>query len=232
MAASLPYFAHNYSCKDMALPNSELAQSNADPDDTTGLCNMMIAILRDVRHITGVLIAWDQSSSMNKLMPFYDGRSAFEFTLTSPLVRKPKENMRQIDYLFEAYRIAGLIYVQYVMYNAAAICPVSQKLKAQLVHLTLWANYKLVDNENQLQHGSVVWILIMGGMTYLNDGEKECFAQAIARSTRGWSNFPGAKNWEVMEACFMEAAWVSKLWTGECVRFAVEASGSAVEPQL
>ena len=174
-------------------------------------------ILRDVRHITGALIAWNRSSSMNDLMSFYDRRSALEFTLTSLLIRKPKENMRQIDCVLEAYRIAALIYVEYVMYNAAAICPVIQKLKAQLFYLTLEANDKLVDNENRLQHGSVVWILIMGGITYLNNDEKEYFAQAIARSTRGWWNLPGAKTWEVMEACLKEIAWVRKLRTGECV---------------
>ena len=177
----------------------------------------MTAILRDVRHVTGALIAWNRTSSMNDLMSFYDRRSALKFTLTSLLIRKPKENMRQIDYVLEAYRIAALIYVKYVMYNAAAICPVIQKLKAQLFHLTLEANDKLVDNENGLKHGSVVWILIMGGMTYLNNDEKEYFAQTIARSTRGWWSLPAAKTWEVMEACLKEIAWVRKLRTGECV---------------
>ena len=152
---------------------------------------------------------------MNDLMSFYDRRSALEFNLTSLLIRKPKQNMRQIDYVLEAYRIAALIYVKYVMYNAAAICPVIQKLKAQLINLTLEANDQLVDNRNRLQHGSVIWILIMGGITYLNNDEKEYFAQAIARSTSWWS-LPGAKTWEVMEACLKEIAWVRKLRTGEC----------------
>lgn len=214
--ASPPYFAHNHSCKDINLPNSEFAQSNADSDNTTGLCNMMAAILRDVRHITGALIGWNRSSSMNDLMSFYDRRSALEFNLNSLLIRKPVEEMRQIDYVLEAYRIAALIYVKYVIYDTGARCPVIQKLKAQLVNLTLEADDKLVDNENRLQHGSVIWILIMGGISYLNNDEKEYFAQAIARSTSGWCSLPGAKTWEVVEASLKEIAWVRKLQTAEC----------------
>ena len=142
------------------MPNSELAQSNPDFDNTTGLCNVMTAILRDVRHITGALIAWNRSSSMNDLMSFYDRRSALEFNLTSLLIRKPKKSMRQIDYVLEAYRISVLIYVKYVMYDSEAICPIIQKLKAKLVNLTLEAGDELVDNENRLQDGSVVWTMM------------------------------------------------------------------------
>ena len=217
IVGSLPFFAHNYSCcKDITLPNSELAQSNPDFDNTTGLCNVMTAILRDIRHITGALVAWNRSSSMNDLMSFYDRRSALEFSLTSLLIRKPKESMRQIDYVLEAYRISALIYVKYVMYNSVAFCPIVQKLKAMLINLTLEADDELVDNEDRLQDGSVVWILIIGGITYLNNDEKEHFAQAVARSTRGWWSLPGAKTWEVMEACLKEIAWVRMLRTRQC----------------
>ena len=199
IVGSLPFFAHNYSCcNDITLPNSELAQSNPNSDNTTRLCNVMTAILRDVRQIIGALIAWNRSSSMNDLMSFYDRRSALEFSLTSLQIRKPKETMRQIDYVLEAYRISALLFVKYVMYNAAPICPIVRKLKAMLVNLTLEADDKLVDNENRLQDGSVVWILIIGGITYLNNDEKEHFAQAIARSTRGWWSVPGAKTWARM----------------------------------
>ena len=194
IVGSLPFFAHNYSCcNDITLPNSGLAQSNPNFDNTTRLCNVMTAILRDVRQIIGALIAWNRSSSMNALMSFYDRRSALEFSLTSLQIRKPKESMRQIDYVLEAYRISALLFVKYVMYNAAPSCPIVRKLKAMLVNLTLEAVDKLIDNENRLQDGLVVWILIIGGITYLNNDEKEHFARAIARSTRGWWSVPDAK---------------------------------------
>ncbi len=216
MVASPPYFAHNYSCKVITLPNSEVAQSNAGFDNTTGLCNMMTAILRDIRYLSGSLTAWNRSSCMNDLMSFYDQRSALEFSLTSLLIRKSKEYMRHIHYVLESYRIAALIYVKYVMYNAAPLCPAIQRLKTQLINVVLEADDKFVDDENRLQHGSVIWILIMGGILYLDDDEKELFAQAIARTARGWWSHPGAKTWKVMEACLKEIAWVGRLRTGEC----------------
>lgn len=125
---------------------------------------MMTAILRDIRYLSGSLIAWNRLSSTNDLMSFYDQRSALEFSLTSLLIRKSKKFMRQIDYVLESYRIAALIFVKYVMYNAAPLCPAIQKLKTQLINVTVEADDKLVDNENRLKHGSVIWILIMGGI--------------------------------------------------------------------
>ena len=176
----------------------------------------MTAILRDIHYLGGSLIAWNQSSSMNDLMSFYDQRSALEFSLTSLLIRKSKKFMREIDYVLESYRIAALIYVKYVLYNAAPRCPILQKLKTQLMNVTLEADDKLVDNENRLQHGSVTWILIMGGILYRDNYEKEYFAQAIARTIRGWWSLPGAKTWEVIEACLKKIAWVDRLRTSEC----------------
>ena len=96
MAAARPYFAHNYSCQVITLPNPGIAQNNAGLDNTTGLCNMMTAILRDIHYLGGSLNAWDQSSSMNDLMSFYDQRSALEFSLTSLLIRKSKKFMRKL----------------------------------------------------------------------------------------------------------------------------------------
>ena len=176
----------------------------------------MTAILRDIRYLSGSLIAWNRSSSTNDLMSFYDQRSALEFSLTSLLIRKSKKFMRQIDYVLASYRIAALIFVKYVMYNAAPLSPAIQKLKTQLINVTVEADDKLVDNENRLKHGSVIWILIMGGILCRSDDEKEYFAQAIARTTRGWWSLPGAKTWEVMEACLKEIAWVDRLRTLEC----------------
>ena len=124
--------------------------------------------------------------------------------------------MREIDYVLESYRIAALIYVKYVMYNAAPRCPILQKLKTQFMDVTLEADDKLVDNENRLQHGSVIWILMMGGILYRDNYEKEYFAQAIARTIRGWWSLPGAKTWEVIEACLKKIAWVDRLRTSEC----------------
>ena len=46
------------------------------------------------------------------------------------------------------------------------------------MNVTLEADDKLVDNENQLQHGSVIWILIMSGILYRDNYEKEYFAQS------------------------------------------------------
>ena len=176
----------------------------------------MTAILRDIHYLGGSLNAWNQSSSMNDLMSFYDQRSALEFSLTSLLIRKSKKFMREIDYVLESYRIAALIYVKYVMYNAAPRCPILQKLKTQLMDVTLEADDKLVDNENRLQHGSVIWILMMGGILYRDNYEKEYFAQAIARAIRGWWSLPGAKTWEVIEPCLKKIAWVDRLRTSEC----------------
>lgn len=153
---------------------------------------------------------------MNDLMSFYDQRSALEFSLTSLLIRKSKIFMREIDYVLESYRIAALIYVKYVMYNAAPLCPAIQKLKIQLINVILEADDKLVDNGNRLHYGSVIWILVMGGILYLNDDEKEYFAQAIARTIRGWWSLPGAKTWEVMEASLKEVAWVDRLRSLKC----------------
>ena len=177
---------------------------------------MMTAILRDIHYLGDSLIAWNQSSSMNDLISFYDQRSALEFSLTSLSIRKSKEYMREIDYVLESCRIAALIYVKYVLYNAAPRCPILQKLKTQLMNVTLEADDKLVDNENRLQHGSVIWILIMGGILYRDNHEKEYFAQAIARTIRGWSSLPGAKTWEVIEAYLKKIAWVDRLRTSEC----------------
>ena len=118
----------------------------------------MTAILCNIRYLSGSLIAWNRSSSMNDLMSFYDQRSALEFSLTSLVVRKSKKFMRQIDYVLECYRTAALIYVKYVLYNATPLCPAVQKLKTQLINVTIKADDKLVDNENRLQHGSVIWI--------------------------------------------------------------------------
>lgn len=217
MVASPPHFAHNYSCKVITLPNSDVAQSNAGFDNTTSLCNTMIAILHDIRYLSNSLVAWNRSSSMNDLMCFYDQRSALEFSLTSLLIRKSKEFMRQIDYVLESYRIAALIYVKYVMYNAAPFCPAVQKLKTQLINIIVEADDKLVDNERRLQHSSVIWILFIGGIVHLDDDEKEFFAQAIARTMKGWWSHPGAKTWEVIEACLKEIAWVGRLRTGKCI---------------
>ena len=176
----------------------------------------MTAVLREIRYLSDYLVAWNRSSSMNDLMSFYDQRSAIEYSLTSLLIRKSKNLMRQIDYVLESYRIAALIYVKYVMYNAVPLCPAIQKLKIQLVNVILEADDNLIDSEYRLQHGSVMWILIMGGIVYLNNDEKEYFAQAIARTTRGWRSLPGAKTWEVIEACLKEIAWVNMLRTLEC----------------
>ncbi len=213
--ASPPYFAHNHSCQVINLPDSRVAQSNADFDNTIRLCNMMITILREIRYLSDFLSTWNRSSSMNDLMSFYEQRSSLELRLTSLLIRKPKEYMKQMDYILEAYRIAALIYIQYVMYNAVPLCPTLQSLKTQLINLTLEAGGELVDDNNRLQHGSVIWILFMGGILYLNDEEKEYFAKAIAQATRGWWSLPGAKTWEDMEACLKEIVWADYLRTAQ-----------------
>ena len=216
MVASPPYFAHHPSYQAIDLSDSHVAQSNADFNNTTSLCNMITTILRDIRYLSDFLASRNRSSSMNDLMSFYNQRSALELRLNSLLIRKPKGSMKLIDYTLEAYRIAALIYVQYVMYNAVPSCPTIQNLKTQLINLILETGGEIVDDDTRLQHGSATWILFMVGILYRNDDEKEYFAQAIARATRGWWSLSGAKTWEDMEACLKEIAWGDYLRTAQC----------------
>lgn len=197
------------------LPYSNLAQVSAYTDNTTELCAEMPNIFQNMRYLADSLGTWGSSISMKDLMSFSKQRSTLEHRLLSMKIRKPKAEMRNLDYLLEACRLSALIFLKCVFHNFKP-CGILRNLKEQLINLAAEAEESIIEDRGSLRRGTMTWVLFMGGILSLNSTEEDFFAERIAKSTEAWHR-EGTKSWADMEMCLKDIAWIDSLRTPECV---------------
>lgn len=111
------------------------------------------------------------------------------------------------DYVFEAHRLAALIYLNIILRNCAPNGGALQSLKSQLI--------KTIKNAERPQpclgarRRTAVWVCFMGGLLSLNASEETWFAERIRRAMRNAE----AQSWEEVEEALREVVWVDTLKT-------------------
>ena len=195
-----------------------------DLGDWTGLRVDILDIIHDIRYLTFQMTGRDHQIEVSKLvagrpvtaesmMAFSDTRAMLEYrTLALPDFYKPKHLMQYGDYLHEACRVAVLIYINRVLRSIHPNSSVLKTLKAQLISIIQEWEEAGLGIGAQPQPGSLIWILFMGGILFLNVLEETWFAERIARTTSEW----GLETWQETKGLLLRIAWVDSLSTPSC----------------
>ena len=112
-------------------------------------------------------------------------------------------------YVFEAQRLAGLIYLNLVLRGCSPAGALLRALKAKLV--------SIIDFTKSLAYTEcrprmVVWIYFIGGFLSLGDQEEKWFAEKIAKTMRDAK----IQTWAQVEQALRDVLWVDTLRTKTC----------------
>ena len=218
MMASPPYFRPTPCC--VLIKNTLPNEGPFYPDllHSTDFSGQMTRIHRDMRYLTDALKAWGPSISTNDLMSFSKMRSTLEHRLLTLKIHKTKDQMQPLDYLFEACRLAALIYLKCILHNFKPVCAILRNLKVQLMNIIMEGEETLqgelsLATELQLQRGALTWVLSIGGILSLNAEEEMWFAKRLVNSTKA----SDLRSWTDVEGCLKQISWVDSLRSPECI---------------
>ena len=151
------------------------------------VCAEMINNYTDMRHLTDSLSSSDQPNAHLEHMPRESMRDSLEKRFLTLEIRKPKEEMVDLDYLLEACRIGALIFLQRAFRDGWPRCLDIRELRRQLKELLLEKESHITQHVHpQEQWGYYTWSLFIGGVHSQEDEEIAFFAKRIAVSTRVW----------------------------------------------
>ena len=179
----------------------------------------IINIFRDIRHMTATLNSIGPSIMLSELMPLERVGASIMYRLLALEVRKSKQQMQDVDYLYEACRLAALIFVKRVFHGFWPRCPVIARLRCQLKELLLEKESRpLSDILPHVHPEYYTWLLVMGGIHSLEDDDITFFAKRIAVSTQIWP--PGnCGGWPGILSCVKSIAWIYTLDGPVCEAF-------------
>lgn len=216
MLSAPPHFPRLPIC--LVIPGETSSCSPICPElgTSTELCAEMINNFNDLRQLTGLLTSFDHSISLIELISFDSVRSSIEHRLLSLEIRKPKQQMQDLDYLLEACRLAALIFLNRVFHGFLPRCSITKQLKCQLKELLLEKESQIVHEIcPQMQRGYYTWALCMGGIHSLGDEDITFFAKRIAISTQVWQ-MQGFSGWSEILRRIKRVCWTNALQSTEC----------------
>ena len=179
----------------------------------------VINIFSDIRHLTATLNNIGPSIMLSELKPLERVGASIMYRLLSLEARKSKQQMQDLDYLYEACRLAALIFVKRVFHGFWAHCPVIARLTFQLMESLLEKESRPISDMLPHVHPEYyTWALVMGGIHSLEEDDITFFAKRIAVSTQIWqgSDFGG---WPGILICVKNIAWIYTLDGPVCEAF-------------
>ena len=179
----------------------------------------IITILRDIRHLTAALNSIGPSIMLPELKPLERVGVSIMYRLLSLEVRKAKQQMQDLEYLYEACRLAALILVKRVFHGFWPRCPVIARLTCQLKEILLEKESRpLTDILSHAHPEYYTWALVMGGIHSLEYDDITFFAKRIAVSTQIWQT-GGIGGWPGILSCVKDIAWIYTLDGPVCEAF-------------
>ena len=179
----------------------------------------IISIFRDMRHLTATLNSIGPSIMLSELKPLERVGVSIMYRLLSLEVRKSKQQMQDLDYLYEACRLAALIFVKRVFHGFWPRCPVIARLTRQLKEFLLEKESRpLSDMLPHVHPEYYTWALVMGGIHSLEYDDITFFAKRIAVSTQFWQA-SGIGGWPGILSCVKNIAWLYTLDGPVCEAF-------------
>ena len=216
--STTPHFPH--------LPNSPTIQGegssiSARPgfENSAGLRLGMIKIFDDMRHLTHLLTNLGHSITPMELISFDKVRISIQHRLVSLVPRKPNQSLHDLDYVFEACRIAALIFLNRVLVCSWPVCPWFGHLGSQLKDLLLeHEGHNIHGTSPQVHRVYYIWMLSIGGIHSLANEDAAFFAQRVAVATRLW-RVQGFGSWSEILSRVKGVCWTDALQGPECDRF-------------
>ena len=179
----------------------------------------IINIFRDIRHLTATLNSIGPSIMLSELKPLERAGASIMYRLLSLEVRKSKQQMTDLDYLYEACRLAALIFVKRVFHGFWPRCPVIARLKCQLKESLLEKESRPLPDILPHAHPEYyTWALVMGGIHSLEYDDISFFAKRIAVSTQIWQAID-IGGWPGILSCVKSIAWIYTLDGPVCEAF-------------
>lgn len=163
-------------------------------------------ILFEIRHLTLVVEGFQKNrgATPKEMLSFSKARSAIEYRL---LLMTPPDDNQHPHFLYEACRIAAVIYINYVLHEFDPLFRVLEKLKKKLVSI-IETGERVHQNINGRTESSLfLWILFMGGIIAEGDFERDWFAQRIAEQTMKLK----ITIWAEVEDCLMKVLWIRRM---------------------
>ena len=186
---------------------------------STEPCIDIINIFKDIRHLTATLNSFGPSIVLSEMMSLERAGASIMYRLLSLDVRQSKQQMQDLDYLYEACRLAALIFVKLAFHGFWSKDPVMARLTGQLKELLLEKESRpLSDTLPQLHRGYYTWALVMGGIHSLEYDDITFFAKRIAVSTQFWQA-SGIGGWPGILSCVKNIAWLYTLDGPVCEAF-------------
>ena len=146
------------------------------------------------------------------MLAFSEARSSIEHSLLclSPLAPNAikdidEADIPQEDYIFEAHRLAALIYLNIVLRNCTPNGCALQSLKSQLKHTIRKAERPTACLGPRRR--TALWAVFVGGLTSLNNEEETFFAGWIVKAM----SYNDLQSWEEVEKALREVAWADML---------------------
>ena len=167
---------------------------------------------RNLQYLTFALTVQGQSYTAMDLITFNEFRTAVEYHLLSLKQKKQGLETTNLDYHLEVYRLAALIYSQYVLHGLLPTCALLRSLKRQIISSLKEKDEKGVHEVEASRPRVLLWALFMGGILSLDEGEEDWFAQRITQHIRG----TGITTWAQMLGWLREVCWSDRLYTSTC----------------
>lgn len=176
----------------------------------------MIKIFNDMRHFTDLLNSFDNSITLVEPMSLNDVRSGIKHRLLSLEIRKPKQQMQDLDYWLEACRVGALIFLNRPFDGIWPHCLLIRHLRCQLKELLLEKESRIFHEVHlQVHTGYYIWVLFIGGIHSRRDEDIAFFAKRIATSTQVWQ-VQGFGGWPEILSRIKRVAWIDELQNVEC----------------
>ena len=180
----------------------------------------IINIFKDIRQLMA-LTSIGSSIMLSELTSLEGLGAGIMHVLLSLKIRKPKQQMQDLDYLNEACRLAALMFVKRTLHGVWPRCPIITRTRCQLKELLLEKESRPLSEVLPLPHLDpeyYTWALFMGGIHSLEDEDKSFFAKRIAVLTQSWlATFFG--QWPGVMSCIKNIAWHNTLDGPVCEAF-------------
>ena len=180
---------------------------------STDFCREVATSFQSMRYLTEILNNGTDIQTTCEIRPFSETRTDTVYRLLSLANTKPPLEMSNLDYQIEICRLAALTYIKSALHPSIPLCATIYNLRSQLIKLV-----KQGERNGTVGVGarrspiSISWALFVVGSLTFDRGEKEWFAQRLAKGIRASS----VETWSEMERHLRQICWLDKLNTSTC----------------
>lgn len=207
------------------VPQGSYTQANILSTDPTEIGHIPNALAKEYHQLRCLTARMLQISSMSvpipdsQMLAFCEARDFVELSLLSlsatrgefkPCYEARSDWTSDRAQVFEAQRLAGLIYLNLVLRGCSLTGALLRALGSQLMNVitNVRGNFEYTECCPKM----VMWIYVMGGLLALKDHEELWFAENIAKTTRDAK----LQAWKEVEGALKEVLWVDGLQTRAC----------------